>query len=127
MSLAAGYIEQLQRIDAEVSNLRDYLRKEQSAADKAVHAIHREIEKSSGDMIEGYRLYKKLQEALNRRRVLKDEAIKINAIEGHLSRSMEELNKEYQQRADMGADIFRNLNVTLNIQNVVNLGGLDNA
>lgn len=119
MSLAQGYVDQLRKIGSQVADMQECLRHYQSVLDREIGAIHREIERSSAKMSEAYTLFAKLQETLRKRRLLKDEAIRFNTIHGHLSKALDPLFAEYEERVEMGEKITDTYAVTLSAEEVI--------
>lgn len=119
MCMAQCYVDQLNKLNRSVTATYEGLNRMQSTLDKELSAVYHEIEAATLDFQRGYQLIHRLQDVLKRRRVIKDELARIQAVRLALDSSVNTVNQRYQTIAKKSNRIRRSLNVTMTITDVV--------
>lgn len=122
MSLSDSYLQQLHTLHAGVSETYNRLNRMQSEMDRQISGVYHEIEKMEIDEVTGPAAVKLLQDVLRKRRVVKDELIRLQPIYCMLADHVDETEKQYRKRVAKSDEIRRSLNVTLNFNDI---GGFD--
>jgi hypothetical protein len=80
MSIANSHLNQLTETHKMIRSDRDILSNRQSELDQLISAIYHEIEVANFNAVEGYYFCKKLQQALQERRIIKNELGNMNSL-----------------------------------------------
>lgn len=118
MSLSETYLAQLHTLHTGVVGTFDRLNRMQSEMDREVSAIYHEIEKMELDEASALGAARLLQGALRKRRVVKDEIVRLQPIYQMLTTNVDETDKQYRKRVTKSDEIRRSLNVTLKIEDI---------
>jgi hypothetical protein len=118
MPLADAYMTQLHALNDGVNETQDKLSRLLSAIDKEVSNIYHTIERTELDAGFAYSAMTFLQDALLRRRTVKDEVACLNPIRTMLAANMDETIKRHRKNVAMSDEIKRELSVTLKIEDI---------
>ncbi|BFH69400.1 hypothetical protein J27TS7_02960 [Paenibacillus dendritiformis] len=119
MCMAQSYVDQLNKLNRSVTATYEGLNRMQSMVDKELSEVYHEIEAATLDLYREHQLMQRLQDVLKRRRVVKDEFVRIQAVKLALDSSVNKLNQRYLSLAEKSDEIRRSLNVTMTITDVV--------
>lgn len=119
MCMAQSYVDQLNKLNRSVTATYEGLNRMQSMVDKELSEVYHEIEAATLDPHREHQLMQRLQDVLKRRRVVKDEFVRIQAVKLALDSSVNAVNQRYQSSVKKSDEIRRSLNVTMTITDVV--------
>lgn len=119
MSDSQTFFDAFSVLCEDVNTAYTLLSRKQSELDRQVTAIYHEIEAHDLDSDSGYAAAMCLQDALRRRRVVKDEIARMSPLFQFLNEHADALLKSYHKRVEKSEEIRRTLNVTLTLEEVL--------
>ncbi|GAA4845678.1 hypothetical protein GCM10023310_24470 [Paenibacillus vulneris] len=115
---AAFYFEQVHSVYENVKIAYERLNKCMSQLDRQISDIYHDLERYDIDEAAGYSVAVMLQEALRKRRAVKDELLKLRPIYDLLEHNIGEMDKQYAKANKNSANVRRSLNATLTISDI---------
>lgn len=119
MSNSKTYFDALLSLREEINVAHETLNRKQSELDRQVSAIYHDIETRDLDTDSGYSAAVNLQEALRRRRVVKDEIACLSPLYQFLNDHTDALIKDYRKRTRKSEEFRLTWNVTFTLEEVI--------
>lgn len=114
---AETYFAELTQLTTDVKAAYQRLNSLQSALDKEVSALYHDLERS--DAIDSGEFVRKLKETLVRRRVVKDEMIRLSPVYNMLRNQYGTVEAQYERSVRTSSEVRTQLNSTLSITQVM--------
>ncbi|WP_169083250.1 hypothetical protein [Paenibacillus sp. PL91] len=118
MSLADEMFEQLRSLHASITDVQAELNRRMSELDREVNAIYHEMENDKFGVLGGYRYAKRLQDTLQKRRVVKQEIKRISPIHYMIATHFPPVEESFKARTSLVERQRREFNVTLTIESI---------
>ncbi|MFC7063967.1 hypothetical protein [Halobacillus seohaensis] len=121
MSDAQFYFEEFTKIHEKVVTRFEQLNAAQSELDKALAREYHELERRDDDYstADGYEMSKRIKTILNRRRIVKDELVRLQPMYCLLQKNYGQVVEDYRKRSEKGDQLKQSLNATMSIEEVM--------
>lgn len=118
MPISDAYLTQLKALNEDMAATYARLGRLLSAVDNEVNAVYHAIERTVFDEASAFAAITMLQNALHRRRVVKDELAKFNPVRRLLSDNIDVADRKHRRAIDLSEKMRGPLNVNLKINDI---------